>query len=326
MGNPDLREIAAIESMAMDDIAGSTLAIDTHNWLYRYLTIVVRYTNSEAYTTSDGTEVANLIGIVQGVSKLLEHDITPVFVFDGIPTDLKEDEIKARRKSRKQREEQLETAKEEGDQVEIARLQSQTQRLTPTILETSRELLSILDCPVVEAPAEGEAQAAHMAKEGAVDGVGSEDYDTLLFGAPITYRKLTSSGNIERMNLSKTLEKHDISFEQLVAAGILCGTDFNDGVHGFGPRTAIKAIKKHGTLDAVLEANDVEVPMADRIQSLFRDPTVTSEYNFDKSVAPDVDVAREYLTSNWEIEPTEIERSLERITTATQQTGLDDWT
>jgi flap endonuclease-1 len=69
MGNADLRDLAAIEEIPFADLSGSVVAVDAHNWLYRYLTTTVKWTNDAAYTTDDGTEVANLIGVVQGLPK-----------------------------------------------------------------------------------------------------------------------------------------------------------------------------------------------------------------------------------------------------------------
>jgi len=326
MGNAALRELAAIEEVSLDSLAGSTIAVDAHNWLYRYLTVTVRFTNDEAYTTPDGTEVANLIGIVQGIPRFFEHDIAPVFVFDGAVTDLKEAEVEQRREARKEREEQLEAARERGDDLEVARLESQTQQLTETIQESSRELLELLDVPVIEAPAEGEAQAAYMAGVGDVDAAGTEDYDALLFGAPVTIRKLSTSGDVERMALEATLERHDVTYEQLVDAAILCGTDFNEGVSGIGPKTAIDAITEHGDLWGVLEAREPELPHADRIRDFFFDPPVTDEYSFDRECTPDLEAAREYVVERWDVDPEEIERGFERIEEATEQTGLGRFT
>ena len=324
MGNADLRSIAALEDIPFEDLGGSVVAIDAHNWLYRYLTTTVRFTNSQAYTTSDGTEVANLIGLVRGVPKLLEHDLTPVFVFDGAVVGLKDDEVEQRREERKRREEQLETAREVGDAKEIARLDSQTQRLTDVIQETTRELLSHLGIPTVEAPGEGEAQAAHMARRGDVDYVGTEDYDALLLGAPLTLRQLTSQGDPELMDFEATLARHDVTWEQLVDAAILMGTDFNEGISGYGPKTAITAVKEHGDLWDVFEAEDVYVEYADQIRELFLNPRVTDEYEFETAVEPNLDAARAYVRE-WEIPDDAVERGFERIEEATVQTGLDRW-
>ncbi|WP_136715356.1 flap endonuclease-1 [Halorientalis salina] len=326
MGNADLRDVAVIEDVAYDDLAGSVVAVDAHNWLYRYLTTTVRFTRESAYTTADGTEVANLIGVVQGLPKFLEHDVTPVFVFDGGVTDLKDDEIEKRRDQREKYEAQLETAREEGDSEMVATLESRTQRLTETIIETTRELLSLLDVPVVDAPAEGEAQAAHMARTGTVDYAGTEDYDALLFGSPLTLRQLTSSGDPELMDLDATLANHDITWEQLVDIGILCGTDFNEGISGIGPKTAVKAVKEHGDIWGVFEDRSVHIEHTDRIRELFLNPPVTEDVTFETDVSPDIDAAREFVVEEWGVAADEVERGFERIEDATVQTGLDDWT
>ncbi|WP_256390885.1 flap endonuclease-1 [Natronoarchaeum rubrum] len=326
MGNSALRDLAAIESVAFDELEGSVVAVDAHNWLYRYLTTTVRFTADGAYTTDGGTEVANLVGIVQGLPKFFENDLSPVFVFDGAPTDLKSDEIESRREAREAREEKLEDARERGDDVAVARLDSQTQRLTETIHETSRELLELLDVPIVEAPAEGEAQAAHMARVGDVDYAGTEDYDALLFGAPVTLRQLTSKGDPERMDFEATLAKHDLTWEQLVDVGILCGTDFNPGVDGVGPKTAVSLVRDHGDLWGALDAKDAHVENADRLRSLFLDPPVEDDYAFDADPAPDVDAARRFVCEEWGVDADEVSRGFERIEESVTQTGLDRWT
>jgi len=325
MGNADLRSLAALSECPFADIEGSVIAVDAHNWLYRYLTTTVKWTNDAIYTTDNGIEVANLVGIVQGLPKFFEHDLTPVFVFDGGVTDLKDDEVERRRENRKDAEERLEQAKEDGDAIEAARLSARTVRLTETIHETSRELLDILDVPYLDAPAEGEAQASYMNRIGDVDYVGSEDYDTLLFGAPRTLRGLTSKGHPELMELQPTLDEHEISYEQLVDAAMLCGTDFNEGINGIGPKTAITLIKEHGDLFGVLEARGDHIEFADRIRELFFHPPVTDDYSFDTSIEPDLSAAREYVTDVWEVDAGEVERGFERIESSVVQTGLDRW-
>jgi flap endonuclease-1 len=328
MGNADLRQLAHIEDVVFADLADSVVAIDAHNWLYRYLTTTVRFTRSGAYTTGGGEEVANLIGIVQGLPKLLEGDVVPVFVFDGGVTELKTDEVEERREQRERYEAELAEAREREDATaaEISTLESRTQRLTDVIQGTSRELLELLDVPVIEAPAEGEAQAAHMARRGDVDYVGTEDYDALLLGAPFTLRGLTSKGDPELMDFEATLDDHGLTWEQLVDVAVLMGTDFNEGVPGVGPKTAVTLVREHGDLWGALDARGAHVEGADRIRELFLNPDVTDDYGFDTVIDPDLAAARAYVTEEWEVPAEEVSRGFERIDEALTQTGLDRWT
>jgi flap endonuclease-1 len=326
MGNADLRSLAVIEDVSFDDLGDSIVAVDAHNWLYRYLTTTVKFTSDHKYTTAEGEEVANLIGVVQGLPKFFEHDLTPVFVFDGAVTDLKDDEVQKRREQRERYEDELAEAREAGDSVRVAKLDSRTQRLTPTIVETTRELLSLLDVPVVDAPAEGEGQAAYMARKGDVDYTGTEDYDALLFGSPHTLRQLTSKGDPELMDFEATLERHDLTWEQLVDAAILMGTDFNEGISGIGPKTAVTALREHGDLYGVLESRGEHIEHADRIRGLFLDPAVTDDYSVRTDLDPDVAAARRFVTEEWEVDADEVARGFERIEESLVQTGLDRWT
>jgi len=53
----------------------------------------------------------------------------------------------------------------------------------------SKHLLSLMGLPWVQAPSEGEAQAAHLTKVGDSDFCASQDYDSLLFGAQKAHQK-----------------------------------------------------------------------------------------------------------------------------------------
>lgn len=329
MGNADLRDLAVIHERSLDDISGSTVAVDAHNWLYKYLTTTVRFTREEAYTTPDGETVPNLIGIVQGLPKFLEYDITPVFVFDGEPPALKQEELEARRRGKEEAEQRREEALAEGDRVEAAKQESRSQRLTPTILDTSRKLLDLLDAPVIEAPSEAEAQCARMARtDDGVDYAGSDDYDSLLYGAPLTARDLTSSGEVEVMDFAATRDEYGIDREQLVDIAILCGTDYNDGVSGYGPKTALDAVIENGDLWGVIDAEDVEVENAERVRELLLDPDVVGPdgYEYNSDVSPNLGDAREFVLDEWGVDDEEVERGFERIEDAVSQTGLDRWT
>jgi flap endonuclease-1 len=325
MGNASLRDLASIEEVPFDELEGSVVAVDAHNWLYRYLTTTVKWTRDDVYTTAGGQEVANLVGVVQGLPKFFEHGLTPVFVFDGAVVDLKDEEVQERRDQRERAEEKLAAARDRGDRLEAARLESRTQRLTEHIVDTTLELLALFDVPVVEAPAEGEAQAAYMARQGDADYVGTEDYDALLLGAPLTLRQLTSSGDPELMDFEATLADLELTWEQLVEAAILMGTDFNEGITGIGPKTAVKLVGEHGDIWTVFEAEDIYVEEADRIRELFLDPAVTEAYDFAVDPEPAVDDAREYVCDQWAVDAEEVERGFQRIEQSLVQTGLDRW-
>jgi len=67
-------------------------------------------------------------------------------------------------------------------------------RLDNEMIEESKELLKAMGIPVVQAFGEGEAEAAYLCKvKEEVYASASQDYDSLLFGAPKLIRNLTLS-------------------------------------------------------------------------------------------------------------------------------------
>ena len=100
-----------------------------------------------------------------------------------------------------------------------------------------------------------------MAKNGELHAVATQDWDALLYGAPIMIRNLMSHGTkkfgrtltAERIILNDLLDEHGITHEQLVDLGIMIGTDFHPGFKGVGPKTGLKLIKAHDTLENVAE-------------------------------------------------------------------------
>lgn len=272
MGNNALRELAVLNETTLDSIAGQRAAIDAHQWLHKYIRAITRYTEEDLYTTADGEEVPNIVALLQGIPPLLRRDITPIFVFDGEPPDRKQDTLDERQKVKEKAEEKMKEAAKRGDMEAMRKHKAQTQSLTPIIHQTTRTLLDTLGVPYVEAGGPGEAYAAELVQNDFADVTVTEDYDALLFGSPITIRQYSGDGPAEQMLFHSTLAEHEINHEDLVNIALLCGTDFNDGVRGIGPKRGLKYISNGKTLEEIQEDKDHTIDGVDELQSLFLDP------------------------------------------------------
>jgi flap endonuclease-1 len=84
----------------------------------------------------------------------------------------------------------------------------------------------------------------------------------------------------ELLELNQLLYYYEITRSQLIDIGILIGTDFNKGVKGIGPKTALKLIKKHGKIEEIPNKIREKLPeKIDLIRDLYLNPDVTDEYN-----------------------------------------------
>jgi len=132
---------------------------------------------------------------------------------------------------------ELETAKVRGDG-----LPKEMMRSVITMLETIPGIV------LVRAD-EGEAEkhCAMLVRRGEADYVVTEDLDSLCFGAPFLVRGITSSTPTV-ICLATLLSELKLSMEEFVDFCILAGSDFTRNPPGFGPATALKAIKAHKDL------------------------------------------------------------------------------
>ncbi|MFH1285131.1 MAG: flap endonuclease-1 [Candidatus Micrarchaeota archaeon] len=262
-----LGDLASKEAISLDVLNGKTIAVDAFNTLYQFLSII-RQADGMPLVDMRGRITSHLSGLFYRSAKLLEVGIKPVYVFDGKPFHLKTETIEKRVEIRAEAERKWKDALARGEAGEARTYAQGSSRLTSGMIAESKQLLTLMGIPYIEAPSEGEAEASHLAQIKSVYACASQDYDALLFGAPLLLRNLTISGkrklpgrdiyidvSPELINLENTLEQLKISREQLVWLAILTGTDFNQGIKGIGPKKALKIVSKVSSLeDAFKEA------------------------------------------------------------------------
>jgi len=289
----DLGDLVPRTAIDLSALNGKSVAIDAYNALYQFLAII-RQPDGTPLMDSSGRITSHLSGLFYRTCNLLELGIKPIYVFDGKPPALKEAEIKSRMRVKEEAIKKYETAIKEGRIEEARKYAQMTAHLKDYMAEDAKRLLTLMGIPWVQAPSEGEAQAAHLVKRGDASFCASQDYDSLLFGAPRLLRNLTITGrrklprkdayvevNPEVIELNRVLKELGITHEQLIGIGILIGTDYNpEGVKGIGPKTALKLIKAYGSLERALPAiKGAEFPVDPaRIKEIFLHPEVTDNY------------------------------------------------
>ncbi|HEX2021565.1 MAG TPA: flap endonuclease-1 [Candidatus Thermoplasmatota archaeon] len=287
----DLSDVVPRVERRLEDFQGKTIAIDGQNALYQFLSSI-RQPDGTPLKDRKGRVTSHLSGLLYRTANLVEAGIRPVYVFDGRPPELKRATIEERRERKAKAEAEMQEALEEGDTARAFSKAQQTSHLSREMVEESKQLLAALGIPAVQAPGEGEAQAAHMAARGHVWAASSQDYDALLFGAPRLVRNLAVTGkrklpgksiwvdvSPEVVELESVLKELGVTREQLVDAGILVGTDFDPGVKGVGPKRAVKLVRDKGLLVDVLTFLEADVPEADQIREIFLKPEVADGYD-----------------------------------------------
>ena len=319
-----LTPIVTPRPAALADLRERTLAVDAHGELYQFLALI-RLRDGTPLKDASGRITSHLSGLFFRTTRLIaDHRLKLVFVFDGAPPPEKLDEIARRRAVRETFERQREEAIARGDLDQAYAKATMTSRLTREMAAEARELLRLLGVPIVQAPSEGEAQAAHMARREHVWAAASKDYDTLLFGTPRHLRFLTISGKEflpskgvfrpivpEVIDLAEQLARWQITREGLVDLALLVGTDFNDGIKGIGPKKALALVRKHERIEAMPQEIQDAIGDATALRRIYLQPNVTDDY----SIAfgdPDRDGIVRFLCDERQFSRGRVEDALDR--------------
>jgi len=339
----NLRDLVPKTAVSLESLGGKSIAIDAYNALYQFLAII-RQPDGTPLKDRTGRITSHLSGLLYRTSNLVEMGIKVVYVFDGVPPTLKEVEIKRRARVKEEAVVKYEKALQEGRMEEARTYAQMTSKLKDYMTDDAKRLLNLLGIPWIQAPSEGEAQAAHLSKKRDADYCASQDYDSLLFGAPQLVRNVTISGrrklprkNVyievvpEVVELDRVLSELGITHEQLVDIGIMVGTDFNpQGVKGVGPKTALQLIKEYGSLEKLLPTlKEAEFPVEPaKIREIFLHPKVSDNYRLEWK-EPDDEGVIEFMCGERDFDEERVKKALEKMSTGIRKqkgaTTLEQW-
>lgn len=322
----DFGDIIYKKKIGFKDLCGKTLAVDAYNTLYQFLSII-RGPTGELLKDRTGRVTSHLSGLFYRTVNMVEREIKLVYVFDGDPPALKEAELKRRMKTKDEAQIKYEEAIKKGRIEEAKSYAQMTSRLKDEMVEDSKQLLSLMGIPWIQAPSEGEAQAAFMVSRGDLWSVASQDYDALLFGTPRLVRNLTISGRRklprrnayveiepEYIELQNMLTELNISRDQLIDIAILLGTDFNPGgVKGIGPKKALKMIKNSNSFEKIIAKLNFENPeKIMEIRDIFLNPKISVDYGIEWKDPRNEDLIQ-FLCNERDFSDERVNNALERM-------------
>lgn len=283
-------EIVPRRALEFSELRGKIVCVDAFNTLYQFLS-TIRQPDGTQLMDKQGRVTSHLSGLFYRNINLLQEGLRLVYVFDGKAPDLKFATNKMRQDAKDEARQKYELARDREDIALMGKYAKQFTTLTGQMIQESKELLAAMGIGVMQAPGEGEAEAAFIAKKGAF-AVASQDYDSLLFGAPrliqnltLSRKRKTASGVVyispEMIELEKVLNTLQINHDQLICIGILAGSDYNPGgIRGIGQKKALQLVRQHKQpaliFDAVKSKLEVQGNNFDwrEIYELFHRPNV----------------------------------------------------
>lgn len=202
------------------------IAFDAPMQIYKavYGTRLNMYDN---ITTNDGKIASHVYVIFCKMVSIVQSGVIPLFVFDGPSPELKNYTLEKRRNEKRSKGNKSGTS-------DIINLDNNSFTINKQHIDDIKKLLTLMGIPFINSPTEAEACCATMCKKGFAYGTVTDDWDSLLFGSPITLKNFKISSNktntICEIKLDQVLESLNLSHSELIDLCSILGTDYCQGI------------------------------------------------------------------------------------------------
>ena len=332
-----LATIIEKEPISFGALAGKTIAIDFSNFAFQFLSSI-RQRDGTPLMDGHGNITSHLVGIWSRFSNLMQREMHLIIVLDGLPPKQKMREIEERHTRKEEARGKYHQAREEEDTELMFHYAKQFSILTPAMIREAVELIGAMGMPVIQAPAEADAQIAYLTKQHDVWAGASSDYDCMLHGAErlitnltLSQKKKLPSGVIvktspELIDLFKVLKQLDITNDQLIYLAMLVGTDYNTGVHGIGPKKALKLVKEYKQPEKIFAAAKADIQWRE-VYELFTNMPVERKFSLAWK-DPGEQKIRDILINKHDFSEERVSATCEKLFKKQkdkQQKGLSEW-
>ena len=251
----------------LQDFSGKTFAIDANLFIYKFL-----YANGN-----------HINGLFFMINKLSKFNIKPIFVFDGCAPEEKKNTINNRKKVKKKIITQvinlkinlnIETNPQKKNvlQKKILNLEKRLVYVDKNVLLSSKKLLDLMNIVHLQAETEAEHLCSNLSRIGKVDGVISDDTDSIACGSKIVLRNFTNKYDfISYYNLDEILYDLDLKYDEFLDLCILLGTDYNKKIRNISFKRAYELIREYRSLNNIQKNTNYNIVYNyEKIRQLFK--------------------------------------------------------
>lgn len=263
------------KKIPVSNFTGNRIAIDSDNILRKFMStahkeIVNSIDVSVDELPRDQIFVKLQKRLVDFTLNLINHGITPVYVFDG---EHPEQKTKTKNKRREQKQKVLNDIQELREKIknngilsttpfmvtELRKKLCQVSYITRDERTKCFDILSAMGIPCLQGIGDGERLCSMLCREGKVTAVFSTDSDLLAFGTSICLvdtprseydpESKTYVESFEAVIFDGLLDNLSMSYETFIDLCIMAGCDYNDNIPGLGVGRAYNYLSKCKSID-----------------------------------------------------------------------------
>jgi flap endonuclease-1 len=252
-----------IRNISIEKLRKKYIGIDTSIYLYKY------------------TYMGNMLEcFLKQINHLLSYEITPIYFFDGKPSEEKMKLIEKRNNEHKKKLEKIEEMNNELEELEkienptndileqiltkeeqIRKKKKNTIRINKNDLGELKKILKNLGIYYYECDGEADIYMKSFSQKKLLDYVITEDLDFLTHGCEnILYNYNYNSEKLKLYNLNQILNDLGMNYKSFVDFCIMLGCDYSCKIPGFGPKTGYKLIKEYKSYFELKDKKQIKIP------------------------------------------------------------------
>ena len=252
-----------IRNISIEKLRKKYIGIDTSIYLYKY------------------TYMGNMLEcFLKQINHLLSYEITPIYFFDGKPSEEKKKLIEKRNSQYKKSLDKIEEMNKELKELEeienptneileqillkeeqIRKKNRSTIRINKNELGELKKILKNLGIYYYECNGEADIYMKSFSQKKLLDYVITEDLDFLTHGCEnILYNYNYNSEKLKLYNLNQILNDLGMNYKSFVDFCIMLGCDYSCKIPGFGPKTGYKLIKEYKSYFELKDKKEIKIP------------------------------------------------------------------
>lgn len=259
----------SISYTSIDNYSNKVIGIDANLLIYKMIYAI----RLNGYDIKNNERVVTHIHVL--LSKLfgfIKYNITPVFVFDGMPPLIKNSTLEKRKEFQKMMSDKYNRAFNDLEKKKYYFMKS---NISEEEINECIELINIFGYTVVDSIEEADSQLVAMGDK--LDYIASDDMDILIFGGKNLLKNFSvdKKKTIQEISLKNFKDLTNLNQKQLVDLAILLGCDYCSTTKGIGTIGAYKLIQKHKSIEGISSKTDYKFDSTYiKVRKYFNNPLV----------------------------------------------------
>ena len=270
------KEINCNRKIPLHMLKGEKIAVDALNWIFTYIMPVGKTVVSEQEDILEPICQEKIYTYMidecaKFNAKFIDHDITPIWIWDGVSQDNKTATKVERKKSKQVAIDKMTTLREQllamnpferpPELMEMYRkMVSKNIHIKRATIDKIKLFTQQCGLPCITSKDEAENLGSSLCCQKRIKAIWSADTDTYPLGAQLVIKgfEYETINNQTVISINGTFtsiirKELELSHQEFRDFCIMLGTDFNERMPGIGPKKSYTLIKKYRNIEKIEE-------------------------------------------------------------------------